>query len=49
MESPFNYDQIEKMCTNKQSQTIVAELMVPNQNLLDKLLSVNQIGEWPVE
>ena len=23
--------------------------MVPNQNLLNKLLSVNQIGEWPVE
>ena len=34
---------------NKQSQTIIAELVVPNQNLLDKLLSVNQIGEWHVE
>ena len=49
MESPFNSDQIKEICTNKQSQTIVAELMVPNQNFLDKLLSVNHIGEWPDE
>ena len=53
MESPFNSDQIKEICTNKQSQTIVAELIIPNQNLLDKLLSVNQIivqiGEWLVE
>ena len=45
MESPFNSNQIKEIRTNKQSQTIVAELIVPNQNLLDKLLSVNQIGE----
>ena len=49
MESPFNSNQINEICTNKQSQTIVVELIVPNQNLLDKLLFVNQIGEWPVE
>ena len=49
MESPFNSDQIKEIRTHKQSQTNVAELIVPNQNLLNKLLSVNQIGEWPVE
>ena len=49
LEGPFNYDQIKEIHTNKQSQTIVAELIVPNQNLLNKLLSLNQIGEWPVE
>ena len=49
MEILFNSDQINEIFTNKQSQTIVAELFVPNQTLLGKLLSLNQIGEWPVE
>ena len=38
MGNPFNSDQIKEMCTNEQSQSNVAELIVPNQDLLDKLL-----------
>ena len=49
MKSPFNLVEINEMCTNKQSCTIVTGLCTPNQKLIEELLSVSQIGEWTVK
>ena len=45
MESPFNSGEINEICTNKQSCTIVAGLCRPNQKLIKELLSVSEIRE----
>ena len=49
MENPFNLGEINKICINKQSHTIVAELCRPNKKLIEELLSVSQIREWTVK